>query len=273
MNKVTVLTADLGGYPAGMRAHPLVVERAAKALRAEHGGVIADSFVTRAGGKIACVVTHSDGAEVGALFGGVLSACRETAEETGLIGPGDTETVTLPLEEEAGAEVLVFLTAGAGAGAWDHVLAGLYADPFTSPGLVGDSLMRIGFEFVCEGGAAFRSPEETYTLLAHLEDGGRVREVRRKDRETAATAGAGTDPALLLRAGPGLPDVVTALGVAAAPRSGLMPVSLCDLAPTRPKTACLGFSVRDLMLIGPADLYDDPAYERVRAHSRPPLWS
>lgn len=272
MNAVTVLTADLGGYPAGMRAHPLVVERAAKAFRAAHGGMIADSFVTRAGGKIACVVTHQDGAEVNTFFDDVLSACRETARETGLIGSDDIETVTLPLGEQTGAEVLVFLTAGAGAGAWDRVLARLYADPFISPGLVADPLMRPGFEFVCDDGVTFHTPADTYALLAHLHAAERVREVRRKDGDLVAAAGAGADPVLIVRAGPGLPDVVTTLGVAATARSRLMPVSLCDLGPTRPKTACLGFSVRDLMLIGPADLYDDPAYERVRAHFRPSLW-
>ncbi|QSZ66094.1 fructose 1,6-bisphosphatase [Methanofollis aquaemaris] len=271
MNAVTVLTADLGGYPAGMRAHPLVVETAAKMFRAEHGGVIADSFVTRAGGRLACAVTHQDGAAVEVLCDRVLSACAKTAGETGLIGPGDAETVTLPVDEE-GAELLVFLTAGAKAGAWDRPLAGLYADPFTSPGLVGDPLMHPGFEFVCDDGAAFGTPEETYDLLGHLKAGGRVRKVRRKDGLSAAAAGAGADPALILRAGPGLPDVVTALGVAASPGSGLMPVGLCDLGPTRPKTACLGFSVRDLMLVGPADLYDDPTYERARTHTRPPAW-
>ncbi|MBP2145635.1 fructose 1,6-bisphosphate aldolase/phosphatase [Methanofollis sp. W23] len=267
MNAVTVFTVDLGGYPAGMRAHPLVVERAAKAFRGEHGGVIADSFVTRAGGRTACVVTHQEGAEVAALCDDVLSACAETAKETGVFGEGEVQTVTLPLGEESAAEVLVFLTSGAEAGAWDQIFARLYADPFTSSGLVGDPLMRRGFEFVCDGGAVFCTPDETYALLAHLDAGGRVQEVRRRDGVLAAVAGQGADPALLLRVGSGLPDVVTALGVASA--SGLMPVSLCDMNPTCPKTACLGFSVRNQMLVGPADLYDDPAYERVRIHVRP----
>lgn len=267
MNAVTVFTVDLGGYPAGLRAHPLVVERAAKVLRVEHGGVIADSFVTRVGGRTACVVTHQEGAEVAALLDGVLSACARTAKETGLAGEGDAQTVTLPLGDERAAEVLVFLTSGAEAGAWDRTFARLYADPFTSPGLVGDLLMRQGFEFVCDGGEVFCTPDETYALLAHLDAGGRVQEVRRRDGILAAVAGQGADPGLVLRAGQGLPDVVTALDVASV--SGLMPVSLCDMNPTCPKAACLGFSVRDLMLIGPADLYDDPAYERVRMHTRP----
>jgi len=41
-----------------------------------------------------------------------------------------------------------------------------------------------------------------------------------------------------------------------------MAVSLCDMSPICPKTACLGFSIHDGMLIGPADLYDDPVFGR-----------
>jgi len=48
-----------------------------------------------------------------------------------------------------------------------------------------------------------------------------------------------------------------------------MPVGLPDANCTRfdgpPRVICLGFQVCNGKLIGPADMFDDPAYDRVRA--------
>jgi fructose 1,6-bisphosphate aldolase/phosphatase len=41
-----------------------------------------------------------------------------------------------------------------------------------------------------------------------------------------------------------------------------MPVSLCDAVPVCTKAVCLGFDIHGGMLIGPADLFDDPAFLR-----------
>ena len=48
----------------------------------------------------------------------------------------------------------------------------------------------------------------------------------------------------------------------------LMPVSFKDAQPTRfdgpPRVIAAGFQLANGMLIGPADLFDDPAYDRAR---------
>jgi len=258
MITLTVLTADFGGYPAGLRAHPLVVEKAAKLLRAEHGTRIIDSFVTRAGGRLACVITSAGGVGAAPVLDDVCAACGGVAEEIGLSGSGGAETVSLTFEERIGEAVLVFLSAGAAPNVWGVPLCRIFADPFTAPALVRDPVMRRGFRYFCDDGSVFATPAEICGLLHHLE-GGRVPvRVERQDCLPAAAAGGGPDPALILRAGEGFPVVGEALAAAAG--NSLMPVSLCNMNPVCPKAACLGFSIHGGMLIGPADLYDDPAF-------------
>jgi fructose 1,6-bisphosphate aldolase/phosphatase len=258
MITLIVLTADFGGYPAGLRAHPLVVEKAAKMLRAEHGKRVVDSFTTRAGGRLACVLTSAGEGVDASLLDDLCAACRGVAEEIGLSGSGGVETVNLTFEERPGEAVLVFLSSGAAPNVWSIPLCRICADPFTSPALVRDPLMPGGFSFVCDDGSVFATPAEICGLLRHLEGGSVPVRVERQDGLPAAAAGGGPDPALILRAGDGFPVVGEALAAAAG--NGLMPVSLCDMNPVRPKTACLGFGIHEGLLIGPADLYDDPVF-------------
>ncbi|MDK2974891.1 MAG: fructose 1,6-bisphosphate aldolase/phosphatase [Methanofollis sp.] len=259
MITLTVLTADFGGYPAGLRAHPLVVEKAAKLLRAGHGTRIIDSFTTRAGGRLACVITSADRAGAAAVCDDLCAACGRVAAEIGLSGSGGVETIGFTFEERAGEAVLVFLSAGAAPNVWSIPICRIFADPFTAPALVRDPEMRRGFGFSCDDGAIFATPAETCSLLSHLDGGHMPVRVERQDRLPAAAAGVGSDPALVLRVGDGFPVVREALAVAAG--NGLIPVSLCNMNPICPKAACLGFGIHDGMLIGPADLYDDPIFD------------
>lgn len=258
MITLTVLTADLGGFPAGLRAHPLVVEKAAKLLRAEHGRRIIDSFTTRAGGRVACVFTSGEEGPDASLLEDLSAACRGVSCEIGLSGRGGAETVSLTFDERTDEAVLVFLSAGAAPNAWSLPLCRIFADPFASPSLFRDPRMGGGFSFICDDGVVFSTPAEIAGLLGHIDAGHLIRRVERQDRLPAAAVGRGPDPALVLRAGEGLPVVGEALSVAAG--DALMPVSLCDMTPVRPKTACLGFGIHEGVLIGPADLYDDPAF-------------
>lgn len=257
MITVTVVTADLGGFPAGLKAHPLVIERAAHLLRKEHGGLIVDSFVTRCGGRLACVFTHQDDAGIADLIARVMEECRTLAGGLGLAGPGEAGRVDLPVE--SGEGVLVFLSSGAAEGAWSEVLARIFADPSTTPALVDDPLLHRGFSFTCTDGEVYPTPSGVYDLLLHIRSGANVVTVEGPGT-TVAAAGTGADPALLVGTGRGCPPVAGVLAAVAA--SGLMPVSLCDAVPVCAKAVCLGFGVHDGMLVGPADLFDDPAFTR-----------
>ncbi|WP_067050938.1 fructose 1,6-bisphosphatase [Methanofollis ethanolicus] len=255
MTAVTVVTADIGGFPAGMKAHPLVIERAAQVLKKEHGGLIVDSFVTRVGGRLACIFTHQDDPRIADLVDRVMVECRTLATGFGLVGHGEAGRADLSVE--SGEGVLVFLSSGAGGGAWSEVLARIFADPYTTPALVDDPLLHRGFAFTCSDGGVYPTPSGAYDLLQHIRGGASVVKVEGPEK-TVATAGTGADPALLLGTGRGCPPVAGVLAAVAA--SGLMPVSLCDAVPVCTKAVCLGFGVHDGMLIGPADLFDDPAF-------------
>lgn len=257
MITVTVATADLGGFPAGLKAHPLVIERAAQVLRKEHGGLIVDSFVTRCGGRVACVFTHRDDQGIADLLARVMAECRTLAGSLGLAGSGEARRVDLPVE--SGEGVLVFLSSGAGEGAWSEVLARIFADPYTTPDLVDDPLLRRGFSFTCTDGGFYPTPSGVYDLLKHIDDGASVVKVEGPET-TVAAAGTGADPVLLVGTGSRCPPVPGVL--AAVADSDVMPVGLCDAVPVCAKAVCLGFTVHDGMLIGPADLFDDPAFAR-----------
>jgi fructose 1,6-bisphosphate aldolase/phosphatase len=257
MITVTVVTADLGGFPAGMKAHPLVIERAAQVLKKEHGGLVVDSFVTRCGGRLACIFTHQDDRGIADLIARTMEECRTLASGLGLTGSGKAGRADLPIE--TGDGVLVFLSSGAGFGAWSQVLARIFADPYTTPALVDDSLLRRGFAFTCSDGGVYPTPSGFYALLEHIRSSASVVKVEGQEK-TVAAVGPGVDPALLLGTGQGCPPVAGVLAAVAA--SGLMPVSLCDAVPVSAKAVCLGFGVHDGMLIGPADLFDDPAFTR-----------
>ncbi|WP_298665928.1 fructose 1,6-bisphosphatase [uncultured Methanofollis sp.] len=261
MITVTVATADLGGFPAGQKAHPLVIERAAQVLRKEHGGLIVDSFVTRCGGRLACVFTHDHGADdprIADLTARLMEECRTLSGSLGLRGSGKVGRADLPVE--SGEGVLVFLSSGAGFGAWSEVLARIFADPYTTPALVDDPLLRQGFAFTCSDGGVYPTPSGFYALLGHIRGGASVVKVEGQEK-TVAAVGPGTDPVLLLGTGRGCPPVAGVLAAVAV--SGLMPVSLCDAVPVCAKAVCLGFGVHEGMLIGPADLFDDPAFRRL----------
>ncbi len=60
-------------------------------------------------------------------------------------------------------------------------------------------------------------------------------------------------------------------GLRGAHHAPLVPVGVCDaggtLADGPPRATCLGFQVCNGRLIGPADMFDDPAFDPVRRRS------
>lgn len=206
----------------------------------------------------------------------------------------------LEFEERESDPVLIFIADKTGPGAWNFILYKIFADPFNTAGLVSDPSLHQGFDFEVHDMAAksriiFRCPEESYRLLAHISDPSRsvIRRVFRKDGEiTAVTssrcfdinAGANDngddDPVMIVRAQDGFPLVGEALepfctpvlvggGMRGFPYGPLMPVGLSDVSSTRSdgpaRALCFGFQVTGGELIGPADMFDDPAFDRARA--------
>jgi len=138
------------------------------------------------------------------------------------------------------------------------------------------------------------SPEELYDILALIGTPGRfvVRRIYRKsDNEIGAVVAverlnliAGQyvgkdDPVAIVRAQSGFPAVGEVLEPFAFPHlvagwmrgshfGPLMPVSQRNARCTRfdgpPRVVALGFQIKNARLIGPADLFDDPAFDEAR---------
>jgi len=299
---VSVLGAGVGSYPGLSRAHPRLLEEASKRLREQEGGLLADSFVARCADGLELVMTHTRGVgdeEILDLGRDVLQSCVGIAAGMRLHTAG-RGSIPVPVEmefEERGSEpVLLFMAAGAREGAGNLHLFRTFADPFTTPGLVDNLSMRDGFVFEVHDlagrrKALFRTPEESYALLACIGEPARyvVARVYSKDGAIAAAASSGwpgrgehlgsTYQVTLVRAESGFPTVgeclapfmtpfLVAGGLTTTTYAPLMPVAVCDanrtLGDGPPRATCLGFQVCTGRLIGPADMFDDPAFDPVR---------
>ncbi len=211
------------------------------------------------------------------------------------LGPGVAE---IEFEERGSDPVLIFMADKAELGAWNFFLYKIFADPFNTPGLVIDPTMHQGFIFevhdLCDKRRImFTSPEEVYDLLAYIGAPSRyvIKHVFRRDGEIAASTStqrlnlmAGRyvgkdDPVMIVRSQSGLPAVGEVLEPFCTPvlvagwmrgshQGPFMPVGVCDANCTRfdgpPRVTCLGFQLCNGELIGPADMFDDPAFDRVR---------
>lgn len=211
------------------------------------------------------------------------------------LGPGVAE---MEITERPSEPIVIFMADKTEPGAFNLPLYKIFADPFNTAGLVIDPRLHDGFIFevldVYESRLVrLKTPEESYDLLALIGTTGRyvVKRVYRKDGEIAAVASserlsliAGRyvgkdDPVMIVRAQSGFPAVGEILEPFAFPHlvagwmrgshyGPLMPVSLKDAKPTRfdgpPRVVALGFQVKNGELIGPADLFDDPAFDESR---------
>jgi len=212
------------------------------------------------------------------------------------MGPGVAE---MEFEERPAEPVIIFMADKTEPGAFNLPLFKVFADPFNTAGLVIDPKMHDGFKFqildVYEGKAVtLNAPEELYDILALIGTPGRYiikRVFRKKDDLITAVVSserlnliAGRyvgkdDPVAIVRAQHGLPAVGEVLEAFAFPHlvagwmrgshfGPLMPVSQKDAKCTRfdgpPRLVALGFQISKGRLIGPADLFDDPAYDYTR---------
>jgi fructose 1,6-bisphosphate aldolase/phosphatase len=211
------------------------------------------------------------------------------------MGPGVAE---MEFGERESDPVLVFMADKTEPGAWNYFLYKIFADPFNTAGLVIDPSMHKGFVFevhdlVEKRKILFTCPQEIYSLLVYIGAPSRyvIKHVFRHDGEIAASTSAQPmslvagkyvgrdDPVMIVRAQGGFPSVgevlepfCTPVLVAGWTRGShygpLMPVGLCDANNTRfdgpPRAICFGFQLCNGELIGPADMFDDPAFDRVR---------
>lgn len=212
------------------------------------------------------------------------------------MGPGVAE---LEFEERKSDPIVIFAADKTEPGAWNLPLFKIFADPFNTAGLIIDPALHGGFHFqvldLTENKMVdLKCPEEMYDLLALIGTPSRyvIAKVSRYDEMPAAAASTARlsliagkyvgkdDPVCIVRAQHGLPAVGEALEAFAFPHivagwmrgshhGPLMPVGLNNARCTRfdgpPRVVALGFQVSEGKLIGPADLFADPAFDRARS--------
>ncbi|MCL6558275.1 MAG: fructose-1,6-bisphosphatase [Firmicutes bacterium] len=212
------------------------------------------------------------------------------------LGPGVAE---MEVEERESEPIIIFMADKTEPGAWNFPLYKIFADPFNTIGLVIDPKMHSGFLFevrdlIDDKKITFSAPEDLYDMLVFIGAPGRycIKRVFHKDTGQIAAVSstqrlnlmAGRyvgkdDPVCIVRCQSGYPAVGEVLEPFAHPHlvsgwmrgshSGpLMPVGLRQSTPTRfdgpPRVVALGFQLANGRLVGPQDLFDDPAFDRAR---------
>jgi fructose 1,6-bisphosphate aldolase/phosphatase len=315
---LSVIKADVGSLAGHNVVHPDQITSAEKSLaEAKEAGLIYDYRVTNCGDDLELIITHRKGEENPEIHGlawETFKRAATVAKNLGLyaagqdllsdafsgnlkgMGPGYTE---IEFEERASEPVVIFMADKTEPGAFNLPLYRIFADPFSSAGLVIDPKMHEGFTFqvldVLEGHSyEMNTPEESYDLLALIGTTGRYilkRVWRKTDRLVAASVSitrlsliAGRyvgkdDPVAIVRAQHGLPAVGEILEPFSFPHlvagwmrgshyGPMMPVAQRNARCTRfdgpPRFVALGFQIKDSKLVGPADLFDDPAFDLTR---------
>ncbi len=315
---ISLIKADIGSIAGHHKVHPDTMAAAARVLaEAKRKGLIIDFYVTHVGDDLQLIMTHRKGVdnpEIHELAWNAFKKAAEVAKELGLyaagqdllsdafsgnirgLGPGVAE---MEIVERPSEPVVFFMADKTEPGAFNLPLFRVFADPFTTAGLVIDPRMHDGFKFeildVYEGRyIELSAPEEMYDILALIGDPTRYvikRIYRKSDGEIAAVVSserlnliAGKyvgkdDPVAIVRIQHGFPALGEVLEPFAFPHlvpgwmrgshwGPLMPVGLRDARCTRfdgpPRIIALGFQITKGRLIGPVDLFEDVAFDETR---------
>jgi fructose 1,6-bisphosphate aldolase/phosphatase len=217
------------------------------------------------------------------------------------MGPGVAE---MEFTERTAEPLIAFMMDKTEPGAFNLPIYRMFADPFNTAGLVIDPSMQAGFRFevwdiVDHKKVFLNAPEESYEMLALI--GAKSRYVIKRvfpgdnsnlpaDEPVAVISTdklsqiAGRyvgkdDPVAMVRAQSGLPAAGEVLEPFAFPHlvSGwmrgshngpLMPVGFSQAQCTRfdgpPRVIAAGFQIANGTLVGPVDMFADPAYDYTR---------
>lgn len=196
---LSIIKADIGGYPGHSTVHPNLLKVAEEKLsEAQKAGTILDFCVARCGDDLDLILTHDKGVDnegIHKLAWDTFLAGTEEAKRLKLygagqdllsdtfsgnikgMGPGSAE---MEFEERKSEPVVCFLMDKTEPGAFNLPIYRIFGDPFNTAGLVIDKGLHNGFTFevydVMENKKVIlNTPEETYDLLALI--GGKSRYV------------------------------------------------------------------------------------------------
>jgi fructose 1,6-bisphosphate aldolase/phosphatase len=313
---ISVIKADVGGFPGHSGMHPELLKLAEQELKKAVGKPIIDFRVMHCGDDLELIMTHREGPDsekVHTLAWNVFLKATDRAKELKLYGAGQDILSTafsgnvkgmgpgvaeLEFEERKSDPIIVFMADKTEPGAWNLPMYRIFADPFNTAGLVIDPSMHEGFTFEVQDviehkKVALSTPEESYDLLALIGQPARycIKYIHKKDGTPVAALStqrlslmAGRyvgkdDPVAIVRAQSGIPALGEVLEPFSFPHiiagwmrgshhGPLMPVSFADARCTRfdgpPRVMAAGFQLSDGKLIGPVDLFDDPAFDLAR---------
>lgn len=187
---VSIIKADVGGFPGHGGMHPDIKSRAQEYLR-DNGSVLSDFHVAHVGDDLDLILLHDKGEDntgVHKLCWDTFLACTEVARELRLygagqdllsdsfsgnikgLGPGVAELCFAPRKSEP---ITAFLMDKTEPGAFNLPFFKMFADPFNTAGLVIDPAMHDGFSFEIwdveeHRKVVLHSPEELYDIIALL---------------------------------------------------------------------------------------------------------
>jgi fructose 1,6-bisphosphate aldolase/phosphatase len=313
MVTLSVIKADVGGFPGHSGMHPDLMKTAETELKKQK--ILTDFCVMHCGDDLELIMTHNEGVDsekVHKLAWDTFLACTEVAKKLKLYGAGQDMlsdsfsgnvkgmgpgVAEIEFEERKSEPVVVFMADKTSAGAWNMPLYKMFADPFNTAGLIIDPSMHEGFNFevhdvIDHKKIILKCPAEAYDLLAFIGSPDRycVKSVMRGEEVVASSSTqklsliAGKyvgkdDPVCIVRSQSGLPALGEVLEPFSLPflvmgwmrgshHGPLMPVSFKNAICTRfdgpPRVIAAGFQLANGKLIGPADLFGDPAYDLTR---------
>jgi len=211
-------------------------------------------------------------------------------------GPGVAE---MEIEEREAEPVVVFMADKTASGAWNLPLYSMFCDPFNTIGLVISTNMHKGFLFEVHDvkeskKITFKCPEEMYDMLVLIGAPARYTIKAVYSRETGDIGASSStqklsliagryvgkdDPVCIVRCQGIFPAVGEVLEPFARPHivegwmrgshhGPLMPVAVRESNPTRfdgpPRVIGAGFQLARGRLVGPVDMFDDPAFNNAR---------
>jgi fructose 1,6-bisphosphate aldolase/phosphatase len=318
MVTLSIIKADTGGMVGHSSVHPRMLDNSQRRVQgAVREGLLRAGDVAACGDDVSLIMLHDRGEEDEAIHHfawDVFGSNTEIAHGLSLygagqdilsdafsgnlrgLGPGYAEAT---FDVRPSEPVLCFLADKTEPGAWNMPVYRMFADPFTTAGLVIDPKMHEGFEFEVHDlmghkSIRFDCPAELYDLLLFIGSPSRyvIKSVRSKalDEVAAVTSTqrlslmAGRyvgkdDPVMIVRCQSGLPAVGEVLEPFAFPHSvagcmrgshnaPLMPVSLAQAHPSRfdgpPRVVSLGYQLQEHHLVGRRDMFADPSFDRAR---------
>jgi fructose 1,6-bisphosphate aldolase/phosphatase len=192
MTEVTasIIKCDVGGWPGHSTTHPDLEETAREQLAdANSAGAIEDFHVTHVGDDLNLIMLHREGADAEAVHSlayDVFEEATDVAKELGLYGAGQDllsdafsgnvrgmgpGVAEMSFTKRTSEPILAFLMDKTEPGAFNLPIYKMFADPFSTAGLVIDPNLHQGFRFevwdIQEHERVFlETPEDSYKLLA-----------------------------------------------------------------------------------------------------------